>query len=107
MLQRIKTLLGINGTDRDALLNEVLELSTSRVLAYINESALPQELEYVVVEMAIIRFNRIGSEGYSSHTVEGESIAVDTDELESFKGDLNSWLAMTTDGAGKGRVVFL
>ena len=64
LLNRIKTLLGI--TDNDELIYEIVEITKSKILNYINQEELPQELEFILVEMAVSRFNRIGSEGFAS-----------------------------------------
>lgn len=37
-------------------------------------SSIPEQLSYIVTEVCISRFNKIGSEGLESHTVEGESM---------------------------------
>ena len=61
LLNRIKVILGI--TDNDELLYEILDITKSKILNYINEIELPLELEFVLIELAIQRYNRIGSEG--------------------------------------------
>ena len=77
LLNRIKTLLGI--TDNDELIHEITELTKSKILNYINETELPNELEFVLVELAIQRYNRIGSEGIASESVDGKSVSYDDD----------------------------
>ena len=41
LLNRIKTLLGI--TDNDELIYEIIELTKSKILNYINKEELPKE----------------------------------------------------------------
>ena len=77
LLNRIKTLLGI--PDNDELIYEITELTKSKILNYINEVELPLELEFVLVELAIQRYNRIGSEGIASESVDGKSVSYDDD----------------------------
>ena len=55
LLNRIKTLLGI--PDNDELIYEITELTKSKILNYINEVELPLELEFVLVELTIQRYN--------------------------------------------------
>lgn len=42
--------------------------------------SVPISLEYIVTEVSVLRFNRIGSEGFASHSVEGEHVTVDNDD---------------------------
>ena len=77
LLNRVKTLLGI--TDNDELIYEIVEITKSKILNYINEAELPFELEFVLIELSIQRYNRIGSEGIASENVDGKSVSYDDD----------------------------
>ena len=89
LLNRIKTLLGI--TDNDELIYEIIELTKSKILNYINKEELPIELEFILVELSIQRYNRIGSEGISSESVDGKSVSYD-DDFEAYKPHLNFYM---------------
>ena len=89
LLNRIKTLLSV--TDNDELIYEITELTKSKILNYINETELPNELEFVLVELAIQRYNRIGSEGIASESVDGKSVSYD-DDFEAYKPHLNFYM---------------
>ena len=56
LLNRVKTLLGI--TDNDELIYEIVEITKSKILNYINKEELPKELEFILIEMAVSRFNK-------------------------------------------------
>ena len=84
LLNRIKVLLGINDYDNDELINEIIELTKSKILNYIDKTELPKELEFVLVELSIQRYNKIGSEGISSERVEGKSVSYEAD-FEGYK----------------------
>ena len=73
LLNRIKVLLGISNNDNEELLNEIVELTKSKILNYINQSELPMELEFVLIELSIQRYNKIGSEGVSSESIDGRT----------------------------------
>lgn len=66
---------------------------------------VPDELSYIVPEVAVARYNRIGSEGMSSHNVEGESIDWSQDDFAPFVNEIDQWRA--GNGTGKVRVKFL
>ena len=75
LLNRIKTLLGI--TDNDELIYEIVEITKEKILNYINEKELPKELEFILIELAIERFNKIGSEGIASESIDGKNVSYD------------------------------
>ena len=60
MINKIKILLGI--TDNDELLNEIIERTEYKILNYINKKTLPGELEFILIELVISRFNKKGVE---------------------------------------------
>ena len=97
LLNRIKTLLGI--TDNDELIFEIVEITKSKILNYINEVELPLELEFVLVELTIQRYNRIGSEGIVSESVDGKSVSYE-DVFENYKPYLDDYISRS--GKSKG-----
>ena len=97
LLNKIKTLLQIN--DNDELIYEITELTKSKILNYINEVELPLELEFVLVELTIQRYNRIGSEGIASESVDGKSVSYE-DIFENYKPYLDDYISRS--GKSKG-----
>ena len=97
LLNRIKTLLNV--TDNDELIYEITELTKSKILNYIDKKELPKELEFILVEMAISRFNKIGSEGVSSESIDGKSISYE-DDFENYKQYLDDYLFKINQNKG-------
>ena len=89
MINKVKILLGI--TDNDELLNEIIEITECKILNYINKKTLPGELEFILIELVISRFNKIGSEGFSSESTDGKSISYE-DDFENYKQYLDDYL---------------
>ena len=105
ILENVKELLG-NPKNIDDKLNVIIELTQKRLGNLLSVKEVPEELEYIVVEVSVIRFNRIGSEGVSYHSVEGESMSFNDDDFDSYDKDIRSWLNNQSD-LKKGRVHFL
>ena len=105
ILENVKELLG-NPNNIDDKLNVIIELNQKRLGNLLSVKEVPEELEYIVIEVSVIRFNRIGSEGVSSHSVEGESMSFNDDDFDSYDKDIRSWLNNQSD-LKKGRVHFL
>ena len=98
LLNRMKVLLGI--ADNDELLNEILDITKSKILNYINETELPLELEFVLIELAIQRYNRIGSEGISSESVDGSQNKYIEDDFIQYKPYIDKYIKKNTQKKG-------
>mgnify|MGYP001624122426 CR=1 FL=1 len=108
MLEILKILLGIPAEDKslDAKLDIILASVRSRLKALLGGQEPPDELNYIITDVAVIRYNRIGSEGLSSHTVEGESQSFTEDDFAAYRDDIQAYLDGQKD-ARKGKVRFL
>lgn len=65
MLDDLKRILGIapEDTDLDDKLNWIISSVRSRLKLLLGGTDPPEEMNYIIVEVAVVRFNRIGSEG--------------------------------------------
>lgn len=108
MLERIKTLLGIE----DDLQNDVLDILIENVQSHLKAllgKDVPEELEFIIVEIVIRRYNRIGTEGYKTESVEGHSISFyDLDqEFTPYESIIDKHKDDDGVGTNKGRVLFI
>ena len=106
MLEEIKIILGIADNALDSQLNIIITNATARLKMLLGGIDVPESLNYVVTEVSVKRFNRIGSEGITSHTVEGESMSFSDDDFAEFAGDIQAYLDSVA-AAKKGKVRFL
>ena len=108
MLTSLKLMLGIdaNDTSRDDLLKLLISTATARLALLLGGIEPPDSMEHIIREVSIIRFNRIGSEGMGSHTVEGESLSFNEDDFASFADEIQAYLDKQTETT-RGRVRFL
>lgn len=84
-LTNIKIKLGIEDDTEDTLLTVLLSDSINYMKLYLG-SDVPKELEYIVEEVAIKRYRRIGSEGITSEKVDVLSTTYNTEN------DFNEYL---------------
>ena len=106
MLESIKLLLGLESNDRDDLLKLIIASATARLKVLLGGMEPPESLEYIVVDVSVRRFNRIGSEGMTSHTVEGESLSFSENDFAGYEDDIQAYLDTQKESA-RGRVRFL
>ena len=87
-LEYVKSLTGDN-PQVEAIYSKIAE----RLLHRIKNTEIPLGLEYIVEEATIRRFNRIGSEGMKSESVEGHSVTyLDEDELAPYESAIVAYL---------------
>lgn len=61
------------------------------VILGISQDYIPQELEYIVMEVALKRFNRIGQEGMQSYSQEGLSMTFAESDFEEYASEIEAW----------------
>lgn len=108
MLENIKVYLGIDKSDtsKDELLNLIINNAKARLKILLGGIEPPLSLEHIVLEVSIIRYNRIGSEGTQSHTVDGESISFVDDDFEQFKDEIQAYLDSQSEST-RGKLRFI
>lgn len=108
MLEELKLLLGISDTSLDDKLNLIIKLTTSRLKVLLGGAEeIPEGLQYIVTEVSVVRFNRIGSEGVSAHSVEGESLSFTDDDFAGYREEIQAYLDKVDCTAQKGDFLFL
>lgn len=70
MLEQMKLLLGIGDASEDTRLSLLLEQAKDEAIAYTNNEELAENL---IVQMAIYKYNRLGTEGLNSENYSGLS----------------------------------
>lgn len=109
MLDEVKTLLGFPLTDysQDGRLEVIMDIVSRHLQILAGTKEVPPELEFIVDEVTVKRFNRIGSEGFSSHTVEGETISLESSDFDTYLSVIDAWKTSQKDSPGSGRIRFL
>lgn len=89
----------------DAKLIYILESTERRLLTIIGYAETPAPLEHIVIDVSCARFNRIGEEGMTSHSVKDENVSYLEDDFAPYMREIDSFLASTS--RKKGVVRFL
>ena len=108
MLDNILVLLGISKGDADEALLSKLNLIvlsvTERLKNLIGGITPPETLNYIIMEVSVSRFNRIGSEGLSSHSLDGESLSFTDNDFAPYMDEIQTYREQTVkDSTGKVR----
>ena len=105
-LDSIKALIGLVGDRHESILSQIVYLTENRLKFMLSSDEVPQELSYIVIEVSVARFNRIGSEGLSSHNVEGEQMTWSNDDFKPYTKDIETYLKNKANST-QGRVRFI
>lgn len=97
ILEEVKRSIEIEEDDLDEQLTDFIKRTIKQLkvrLGFIDE--VPEELDYIVTDVTIKRFNRKGDEGMNSYSQEGQSINYAA-LLAEFEDDINAWLKKKHD----------
>lgn len=93
-LSDLKTMLQIKDNKRDDILKLIIKNTTSALsfkLSLKADSNVPSELDFILIEVAVKRYNRLANEGMSSYSQEGQSITFSTNDFDEFASDIANW----------------
>lgn len=94
-LQDVKTLIGIDDNSKDDVLNLIIRNAELQLMGRFQElelTAIPEKLEYIVTEVAVVRYNRLGSEGKTQESVEGFSSTYSNNDFMAYESAIESYL---------------
>lgn len=95
-LSDLKTMLQIkqDDTKRDEILNLIIK-NTKQALSFKlglkADKNIPSELDFILLEVSVKRYNRLANEGMSSYSQEGQSITFSTNDFDEFANDIANW----------------
>lgn len=90
MLEKLKLLLNAND-EQDELLSVLISLCKDEAIAYCNLSEYNKKMDFVVIQMVIERYNRIGSEGAASQSFSEVTMTFDSFYSEKVRRMLNKF----------------
>lgn len=92
---------------QEKLLNTIVDLTTKKLLSKLQDKEVPEQLEHIVIEVSIIRYNRLGSEGMSKESQDGRSIEFSNNDFKDFEDEIADYLNGLNKNTHKSRVRFL
>lgn len=108
MIEDLELLLGLEDVDSKTYrrLELIVNATRSRLKIFLGGLDPPKEMDYIILEVSVIRYNRIGSEGLSAHSVEGESLSWSDNDFSGYMDDIRAYLDSLVE-VKKGKVKFL
>ena len=106
VIDRVKIMLGITDDSRDELLAEIARLVAMPVLLHIKQNEVPGELEWIVVELAVARYNKIGAEGYTEEKSDNIQNKYEENTFNKYVPFLNEWIERNSEPTTEPKVRF-
>lgn len=107
MLEDFRRMLGLSD-QRDNELNKklswILETTKARLRVLLGGIDPGNDLDYIITEVSIVRYNRIGSEGMSSHNVEGETTSFLNSDFGPYMDDIQAYKDTKNIDTSKGGI---
>ncbi|MFC7364535.1 MULTISPECIES: phage head-tail connector protein [Bhargavaea] len=109
ILMRVRTLLDIKDGLQDDALEEIVGSRIEHLKLELESDTVPEALSFIIVELAVRRFNRLGSEGMKGESVEGHSVNFYglEDEFKPYQRLIDRFRPKTQHPPGRGKVFFL
>lgn len=91
-VDKAKVLLNLIDDLQDELLEVIEELTMAHFQAFAGVSYVPSELNFVIIDTMVKRFNRVGSEGMTSQTVDGLAQVFNVEDFKEYQSAIDSVL---------------
>ena len=103
-LENVKLLLSIKDDLQDKLLIRIIDNTEKRLISLlpIGIEEVPDRLEYIVEEVAVKRFNRVGAEGMTTESVDGRSNTFQANDFDEYMDVIDQYTPRTTGKRGAG-----
>lgn len=109
-LDDLKVMIGPAADLQEDRLKLVIRQTEAQLRLKLRKKAgesIPDELAFIVTDVAMRRFNRVGDEGKSASSQDGLSTTWDTDDFADYAGDIADWLDQQDQHKSLGHGAFI
>jgi hypothetical protein len=103
----VKIIVGIQDDLQDSQIDRLITNVEARLKVWIMQNAglpgIPEELMFIVEELVVNRYNKIGSEGMKSESIEGRSVTFTEDDFKPYHSILDTYIPKSETS---GKVMF-
>lgn len=98
VLDDVKVLTSDDNEAKFEVIQRLTEQRLQSILGRIDN--VPQELDYIVTDVVLKRFNRISNEGISSYSQEGESMTFQDSDFDEYASEIARYKSRLNDKSG-------
>ncbi|MCI2948337.1 phage head-tail connector protein [Staphylococcus caledonicus] len=98
----VKLLIGLNDDKQDDQLKKIIDVTEKRLIALLPKDVetVPSSLDWVIEEVAVKRYNRIGAEGMSSESIDGRSTKFQENDFDEYLSIIEDEFPSTSSKKG-------
>lgn len=87
ILKQVKELKGITDTVQDSQINALIDLTEQALLSHLPDGTteIPDKFGYVVTDITVKRYNRLGAEGLKKKSVEGLTLEFSDSDFDQYQ----------------------
>ena len=102
-LDNVKMLLSIDDDKQDELL-KIINNTEKRLISLLplETEEIPERLEYIVEEVSVKRFNRVGAEGMTQESIDGRSNTFQSNDFDEYMDVIDALFPKETSKRGRG-----
>lgn len=105
-LKRASTMIDVELSDKDKeRVMLYIDNAKNMILTLLSVKEFPNELNYIVDDVVLAKFNKFHNEGMNSISEEGLSITFEPDELKKYYPILQVWLDNHNNQATNGKAI--
>ncbi|KSU63648.1 hypothetical protein AS034_05215 [[Bacillus] enclensis] len=94
--ENVKIIVGVQDDLQDSQIDRLIANVEARLLVWLKQNAgmtaIPEELMFIVEELVVNRYNKIGSEGMKSESIEGRSVSFTEDDFKPYQSILETYI---------------
>ena len=87
---KVKALINADVLDSKQV-ETIISNCTDALLVLLNAESVPPFLDFIIVETAVARYRKIGSEGMKSEAIETHTMSFDADVFEPYMSLINAY----------------
>jgi hypothetical protein len=95
----VKIIVGIQDVLQDSQIDRLITNVEARLKVWLKQNAglteIPQELMFIVEELVVNRYNKIGSEGMKSESIDSRSVSFTEDDFKPYQSILVTYIPKT------------
>lgn len=103
-LENVKMLLSIDDDKQDELLKIIINNTEKRLISLlpVDIEEVPERLEYIIEEVSVKRFNRVGAEGMTQESIDGRSNTFQSNDFDEYMDVIGALFPKETSKRGRG-----
>ena len=103
-LENVKMLLSIDDDKQDELLKIIINNTEKRLISLLplETEEIPERLEYIVEEVSVKRFNRVGAEGMTQESIDGRSNTFQSNDFDEYMDVIDGLFPKEPSKRGRG-----